>query len=766
MQKIRAKKSGILSLLIILLVSYPVYSIPADTGGAEAAGETKGGGKTPLGSIKGRVLDYETKKPLADAVITIDGTVLTTRSNRQGNFEFLKIPVGSYSLSCRRDGYYSDTKTDIGVRPRRTAFLDMELFKTRMLLEEVSVEAGAFPPNPSETGSTLEFNKEEIRRDAGTVGADINRALYNIPGVSQTEEIANDLIVRGGSPMENGFYVDNIPFINVNHFPQQGASGGNVSYLNMDFIENIKISTGGFDASFGNRLSSIIDISYREGNRERMQGQLNLGMTGAGAEIEGPLPNKKGAYMFSFKRSYLDLVKGNLGTDEDEMPTYYDFQGKVTYDLNANHHFSLLAIGGHSETMYGDSGDAYEKYGQWTTGVNWRWLWGDKGYSDTSISYARLKAWENRPESQSTYHNYVYYTEWISLRNVNRWQLSPTHQFQFGAEAKQVFFKYRSNREFTEEKYDGMFAGAFLTYTVYPFNNLSVNAGLRLDYYPFSQRVHISPRFSFSWMLTDRLSLNGAYGIFYQQMSLFLLKQHPGNETLKDPRARHLVLGLKYLLGKNTRVSLDVYDKRYQDIPMTPRYPYYYPLDNVSGDSANSSFFGPLVDVGKSYARGIELSIQKKLADKLYGLVSFTYFRTRYRDLMGKWHNRLFDNRYILCISGGYKPSKRWEFNGRFIWSGNRAFTPVDEERSIRAGFPWVPVENIMSGYLPDYQSLSLRVDRRWFFKKSSIVAYFGALNVFDRDNIIEKFWIPGLNQYETVSTWGFFPYLGLEFEF
>ena len=109
--------------------------------------------------------------------------------------------------------------------------------------------------------------------------------------------------------MENGFYIDNIFIPNINHFPQMGSTGGNVSWLNMDFVERMDVSTGGFDAAYGNRLSSIIDIGYREGNRERINSQINFGIINYGAQIEGPLPGKRGSFMISAHRSFLTAIK-------------------------------------------------------------------------------------------------------------------------------------------------------------------------------------------------------------------------------------------------------------------------------------------------------------------------------------------------------------------------------------------------------------------------------------------------------------------------
>ncbi|MFC2157790.1 carboxypeptidase regulatory-like domain-containing protein [Acidobacteriota bacterium] len=718
-----------------------------------------------MGEIKGRIQDYETQKPLEGVTISIKGSGWKAQSGADGRYAFSDIPVGYYILTFNLQDYYPDTRTDVIVRSNRATFLNMKLFQVRMIQEEVNVTSTYFSKTPEKSSSQMQVNAEELRRDAGSAG-DVSRALYFVPGVIKADEEANDLIVRGGSPTENGFYLDNIFMPNINHFPQMGASGGNISMLNMDFIESVQIFTGGFDASYGNRLSSILDIGYREGNRERINSQINFSTIGYGAQIEGPLPNNKGSWMISGNQSFLDLIRA-LISDSDNKSSFYDVQGKMVYDLNDSNRLSFLMVGGHSQTLY-DPGS--EKFNQFTAGLNWRHLWGSVGYSDTSFSYSKLTGKENYYNSflDELIGNYDYTNQWITIRNVNQLQISPSHKFKFGFEAQ----NYRSRswnyyEDIGEDKeYQGTFSSAFVTYVVYPFHNVSLSSGLRYDYYPFSKRSHWSPRFTANWMLTERFSVNASYGIFYQQIPIFLIKQHPDNLKLKDSRARHLVLGFKYLINESTQITLEGYDKQYDDFPMTPVYPYYFVIDEVSGDQDEYYYRGQLVDDGKAYARGIELTLQKKLSKNLYGLVNLTYYRARYRDLFGIWRNRMFDNRFILCISGGYKPNKYWEFNIRWIWSGNKAFSPVNEANSKLYQMYWVDRKDIMAGYLNDYKSLSIRVDKRFYFNKTNLVLYAGALNVTNHQNELYRYWMVGPDEYDSEYMWGIIPYIGLEFEF
>ncbi|MBN1221925.1 MAG: TonB-dependent receptor [Candidatus Aminicenantes bacterium] len=749
----------LMSMAFVLAAAAPVLSRAQES-------------KKPAGSIKGRILDYETQKPLMDVSVTIKDSIRKAWSDTTGTYEFLNVPVGYYVLAFELEGYYTDTRTDVVVRPGRATFVNVDLLAVRNLTEEIRVTADYFPKTPDKPGSQMQFNAEELRRDAGSAG-DVSRALFDVPGIVKADEEANDLLVRGGSPVENGFYVDNIFIPNINHFPQWGASGGNINMLNMHFIERLDIFTGGFDASYGNRLSSIIDIGYREGNRQSLNGHFNLSIIGIGAQAEGPFAKGKGSFMVSGYRSYLDIIAGLLDTGNPS--DYYDIQGKIVYDIDDANRLSLLTINGHSETKEDPEAErasgigdySWERFNMSTVGLNWRHLWSN-GFSDTSLSYSHMTG---RDDTWSVTNNeplffVSYRNNWVSLRNVNQLHLGSAHQLKFGVEAQQVSFR---SHDFVDDgpiSLKGTSGAAFLTYLVYPFYNFSLSAGMRLDYVPLSRHLHLSPRLSFSWVLTKRLSINGAFGMFYQQMPLFLLKQNPENIPLKDMQARHFVLGFKYLLLSDTQLTLEAYDKQYDHFPMSSLAPYYFVIDNINGDNAMFGNWGRLVDEGKGSARGIEFTVQKKLARNLYGLVSLTYFQSHYRDLMGGWHNRLQHNRYIICLSGGYRPNEYWEFNMRWTWMGGKTYTPVDEQRSIQYGYPWIWVDDINTAYMSDYINLSLRAERRFYFNKTNLVVFIGAWNVFDHPNELYRYWDPYGNQYLSDYMWGVIPYIGFEFHF
>jgi len=276
-------------------------------------------------------------------------------------------------------------KTDVIVRPERITFINAELKMAAIETDEISVTAGYFPEYDEEPTSVVSFSYEEIRRAPGSAG-DVSRILMTLPSIAKVNDQSNNLIVRGGNPIENTFYIDNIEIPNINHFPHQGASGGPIGLLNVDFIQDVTFYSGGFSSIYGDKLSSIMDITFREGNRSEFDGQLDLNFSGFGGVAEGPLFKNKGSWLFSARRSYLDFVVDVFDVGSAVAPTYGDIQGKLTYDINANNKLILLGVfaDDHNapdretgeENYMTHNGNQYLY--QSTIGLNWRALSGVK----------------------------------------------------------------------------------------------------------------------------------------------------------------------------------------------------------------------------------------------------------------------------------------------------------------------------------------------------------------------------------------------------
>jgi outer membrane receptor for ferrienterochelin and colicin len=666
--------------------------------------------------------------------------------------------------------------------------VEAELSVSLLEMDAITVTGGYFSDVEDQPTSAVSFSFEEIRRAPGSAG-DVSRIISGLPSLAKVNDQSNSLIVRGGSPAENAFFIDNIEIPNINHFPTQGTSGGPIGMVNVDFIRDVTFFTGGFTALYGDKLSSVMNISFREGNRSEFDGQLDLNFAGFGGVFEAPLLGRKGSWLLSVRRSYLDLLVDQVDVGTDVAPRYGDIQGKLVFDIDPTHRLTLLGLFGDDHNSpdreaalenamvhYGNQ-DIYEGTG----GVNWRALWGGRGYSNTSVAYTSTKFTENFRETNSDLpllrnrsHEQIF-----KFRNVNHFRLSERSTIEFGAEVKHIVTEYDNfYAEYTnalgdtipefrlDERSTANKAAGFVSYIVRPLIRLTTTLGLRADYFTLSENLHLSPRISFSYRLTDRTSLNGSSGLFYQSLPLILLNQNPGNRDLRDPMSVHYILGVEHLISEDTKITVEAYRKDYDHFPLDPAQPGLFVLDELFYQFGFFYSHSDLNDLGKARSHGVEMTVQKKLARDIYGMASIAYSRSRYRGGDGVWRDRVFDNRFVFGVEAGYKPSSLWEFSLRWIYAGGPPYTPFDIQRSEELDRAVLDENRINEARYPDYHSLNLRFDKRFHFSGSNLVLYVSVWNAYDRKNVASYYWNGEENRQDTIYQWGILPIFGLEFEF
>lgn len=738
------------------------------------------------GFIKGKVEDNRTKELLSGANILIMGTTAGVSTDAKGEFIIHNVPVGSYSLRFSFIGYETIIKTDVVIRPGRVTFVNVELNPIPLESNEILVTSGYFQNKDIGSINAVGFNVEEIKRSPGSMG-DVSRILLSLPGTAKISDDQNDLAVRGGSPIENVFYVDGIPIPNINHFPTIGSTGGPIGILNVDFIDNVNFLTSGFAPKYSDRLSSVVDIQYREGNRNNFEMQADLNISGFGGGAEGPLLNNKGSWMISGKRSYLDLIM-DLFFKTGAMPRLSDIQGKIVYDINMEHKLSFIDIFAHNSEDFNKQ-DAIDldsdNYGfienlQNTAGLSWRALWNLNLYSVSSFSHSII-TFENefyRVSNGLMDYKGKNIEKYTYLRNINFAQLSPLHRIEFGCDLKNELGKYNYVKTsdtthlavvkpdfIINKKLNLMKLGLFFNYIINPLDKVTFSAGIRYDYYSLSKENSFSPRYAISYEINPAFRIFANGGIFFQQLPMILLSQNEKFEKLINSRAIHYGIGLDYLLTEDTKLTLEFYDKEYSRLPLD----ISDPTRSVIDDGLTNNDFGnylSLENAGKAFTRGVELLIQKKLAKDIYGLISGSIFKSRYQGYDGIWRNRVYDNQYIFSVIGGYKPNEEWEYSARWTYAGGCPYTPFNIEKSIQAKRGIIDESKVNSERFPAYHSLSLRVDKKFYFKKQSLDIYVSLWNVYDRKNISFYSWDAEKNSIKPITQWGILPIIGIEYEF
>jgi len=739
----------------------------------------------PAGSISGTVVARATLDPVPGAFVLVDGTSFGGITDGDGCFLIQGVPVGGYTLRVTSVGYYPQAKTDIIVRPERITQAEFNLEYSVLDGGVIHVTPDYFSENASEPVSRTELSGEQIRRSAGSAG-DISRAIAALPSISKVDDQYNGMAVRGGNPMENGVYIDNMQVPNINHFPRQGTSGGGLGIVNTDLIEKAEFSAGGFSPSFGNRLSSVMQIDIREGNREEFDGQVDMGMSGFGTVLEGPVQGGRGSFLVCARRSYLDLLV-NIA-DIDALPVYSDFQAKTVFDISDAHRISFSGAGAKDyvdytiDQAYEDGNDNFGITDNWNAvcGLGWRWIWAGDGFSNTSLSYSGIQYggeyYETLTGNVQALQNST--ENALRLGNRNTWQITPALSTEFGVEGcigmNRFDNFYAADTNYTGEpipelqvntRVNSFSAGSFASGALKLSGKFTLTAGGRVDYNDITGRTLVSPRGSLCYEPADGTAFSAAIGMYRQDLPAELLARGEEFTMLETPESFHTVIAFRHLITRETKLQLEAYLKTYRGFPYDPEQPGYFIMDGVSSEQDLYSF-ETLVSGGDARSSGVEATIQKHLINGLYGMISGSFSVSEYRNPGEEWRRRIFDNRWTGTVEGGYRVDQSWEFSCRWLLAGGRPYTPLDIEESAAQNRTILDDSRINGERYPTYSSLNIRADRRFNFQQTSLVCYLSVWNLLNRKNVTATYWNRIENKEDSIYQWGRMPIFGLEYEF
>nr|HRD06523.1 carboxypeptidase-like regulatory domain-containing protein [Saprospiraceae bacterium] len=301
-----------------------------------------------MGTLEGKATDANTGIPLIGVSIAIEGTSYGAITDVDGSY-FLQVPVGSYNIVATYIGYATVTKYNQVVTSGNIVQLSFVMNEAAVELQEITVTANS--AKSAAAGdivtplSVQRLSTQEIKSNPGG-NFDISRVVQALPGVGGTAGsvggFRNDIVIRGGGPNENVYYLDGIEIPVINHFSTQGSAGGPTGILNVSFIEDVKLSSSAFDARYDNALASVFEFDQRDGNSQGMEGNFRLSATEAALTLDGPL-SKNLNYIVSARRSYLQLLFEAL--DLPIRPNYWDFQTKLTWQASARTTVSFIGVG-------------------------------------------------------------------------------------------------------------------------------------------------------------------------------------------------------------------------------------------------------------------------------------------------------------------------------------------------------------------------------------------------------------------------------------
>lgn len=735
------------------------------------------------GSIEGKVFDALTREPLIGANVFVVGTTRGDATDIDGAFELQNIEPGTYQIQASVIGYTSMVVTDVVVASGRRNQVVFPLQPTTIDLETITVEAEYFRKNVDVPVSAQSLSYEELRRSPGGL-EDVVRAISVLPGVVQVSAGRNDLIVRGGAASENLFVVDNLEVPNINHFGTQGATGGPLSFVNLDFVRDVTFSTGGFGARYGDKLSSVLDIQLVDGRSDRFGGKLTVSASQFGLNTDGPI-GERGSFLFSVRRSYLDFIFKAAGFGF--VPEYWDLLAKATYRLDAKNELSFFTIGALDDVRYfSDTED--QRYSnsrilgssqdQYVSNIALRHLFSNGfvtlGLGRTSVSYDFLQS--------DSLLNPVFTSDSkereTGLRLDGVLMLDRSTELSFGAAGKLSGIvgrldvgrnPYAPQLGTLSAAWDtsAWKSSAYVQLSGAPFEALRATIGGRMEYFSLLDKPFaFSPRASLSYSFTPLTTLGVSGGLYHQAPSFIWLVSNPVNTRLRHIEAKQIVLGVEHLLRADTKVRLEGYVKRYTDYPADETRPYLVMANTGAGyggsEEGYASFgFNPLTGDGTGDARGVELFVQKRLSEiPCYGILSVSYNRSEFTALDGVARPGLSDQRIILNLSGGYRLDERWEFSAKFRYGSGTPATPFNPDGTR----DYARYNQIR---LPSFHTLDLRVDRRWNFTSWNLITYIDIQNVYNRKNVQAYRWDYRNQRVENAgNSIGILPSIGVSAEF
>lgn len=721
------------------------------------------------GQIFGSVIDRLSGYPLQGANISISDSDLGTISDDDGRFFINNIEQGYYTLVVSFIGFETVTLPDIWVRPKAYDLITVRMNQKTIQLDGIIVEDSYFAGSELNQEQSIVFRNDEIRRAPGAA-QELSRILNSLPSVASVGENRQDLMVRGGGPTENGFIVDNIHLPNISHFGMEdGRSNGPIGMINTELIDNIEFYSNGFPAKYGGRLSSFGEINYRNGNQNSLEGNLSMGIGGAGLSLEGPL-NENSTFISSYRRSYLDVIAALINAGG--LPSYDDLQAKITFKPNHYNILTFLTVNGSSLYQRKEDiaiEDGLSQFGQRknkqnTFGFNYKRIWNKKSFSNTSISYtrqitdAKFIELDDRSVSSSIKNSLLT----IYLRNINQIKINESTSLEFGYESrlKKADYDFFLNDLAISQNIQIKNNYSFFTLKQILSERFFLSGGFRLSQNSFESETLLSPRLSLKYSLNDNSKLIYSLGKYFQNPHEIYLSIDT-NDKLTSVFASQSSLTYERFLSASSKFSFSIYKKLYGKAPS-----YDVSIDNKNDLSFLMDKFrinGNLISSGNASAQGLEFLLEKKRAENFYGHIGVTLFNATFRDLNGDIRDRDYNYRYIFNVVGGFRPKDKWELSIRWSMFGGKPYTPIDNELSNELQYEVLIENKNNEERTPVYHSLFIRYDYRKNYNFGNLIGYMELWNAYNRENIEGYYWDGGIKK-ETY--FNLIPVVGIEIEF
>lgn len=723
------------------------------------------------GTIKGKVTNEKNNEPLPFTNIIIDGKPTQgATSDIDGNFTISGVEPGYVKLVASSVGYKKIITEDFLVTKAHPVFVTIAMKELVVSLEEVEVRPDVITRKEESPVSMQTLTIQEIERSPGS-NRDISKVIQSLPGVASTPAFRNDIIIRGGGPSENRFFLDGVEIPYINHFSTQGASGGPVGIINVDFVRDVELYSSAFPANRGNALSSVMELKQIDGNKEKFGGRVAIGSSDLALTLNTPIGSNS-SLIVSYRRSYLQLLFQALKLPF--LPSYNDYQIKYKIDLDKKNQLTFISIGALDNSSLNTGIKDPDEYQQYLLGslpvINqWSYAIGlvyrhfrDNGYGTWVVSRNMLN------NEQTKYFNNVEVPDSLILKynsqesenkfrydgltTIGEWKLAYGGGLEYSKYTNKTYQKVFIQNQARTLDYNSMidlFKWNINAQVSKPFfrDKLTLSLGFAMDANSYNNLMNnmlnqITPRFSLSYNFTKKWYLNFNTGRYNQLPAYTTLGFRDNQGTLvndslgiKYITADHIVLGLEFLPVQNSKISLEGFYKFYRNYPFSL-------TDSVAIASKGVTYgaFGdePVTSTAKGRAYGLELYYRNANLFKFNIIFSYTFVRSEFTNYQGDYIPSAWDNQHLISLQVGRKFKYNWEIGAKWRFVGGAPYTPWDENKSSLVsawdaqGRGYLNYDEFNTLRLTSFNQLDIRIDKGFYFKKWSLMFYLDVQNVLN----------------------------------
>ncbi len=707
------------------------------------------------GSIVGTVVDAETNRPIGGAEVEIDG-LPATRTGQDGAYRLDDVPEGKFVLAVRRAGYVIDSRPGRAIAAESVR-VDVQLRPVEKTLEHMTVVPSRVSLLDDDPAPEVLWTRDEVNR-LPHLSDDLFRAISRLSGVASSDFSA-DFHIRGGERSEVLVLIDGLRVYDPFHL----KDFQNVfSIFDSNATGSVEMTSGGFTADYGDRMSGVIEISSVVPSDRRTM--LGVSFEKLHFLSQGRFHGGESEWLVSARRGYLDLLLDTVSTEDNDIdvdPKYLDLFAKVRRRVGRSGLLSFNVLAAADDVTFRSDEDDDDLTSSWSDAYAWLTYdssWGDWSQS-TVLSYGNL---ERERDGQSgsnlsdpffggsqrddrTVVRDVRDTRVAQLRHDWRWNGSDRHYLRAGVELRSLeaeynydFFNQVSDPLFTDEvlietrnidlDLSGETYGLFVSDRIRLGERFALELGARWDRQTYADDSQWSPRVNFVAELTPRTTIRASWGDYWQSQGIQELQVADGIDTFHTAQLnRQTTLALDHQIGSRYRLSAQAYAKRLRD----PRPRFENLFDNFDiFPEGQSDRVRVAPERGRS--RGLELLLERR-SPRVDWWVSYALSEAE-DQIDGIWQPRSWDQRHAVSYSLNLRPAQNWNLN--FTGLHHSGWPATDVELVTEPGIlpRLVPGPRNATTY-SDYHRIDARISRTFPLRKGDLKLFFEVTNLLDRDN-------------------------------